>query len=125
MTPWNITDQPRFSYRGLLIDTSRHYLPLPVMKNVIDSMTYTKLNVLHWHIVDTQSFPLEIPSYPKLWNGAYSPTQRYTFEDAAEIVNYAGRRGIHVLAEIDVPGHALSWDILPCGRPRIVKNRLT
>ncbi|WZZ06208.1 hypothetical protein YC2023_092129 [Brassica napus] len=90
-------------------DTSRHYLPLPVMKNVIDSMTYTKLNVLHWHIVDTQSFPLEIPSYPKLWNGAYSPTQRYTFEDAAEIVNYAGRRGIHVLAEIDVPGHALSW----------------
>ncbi|KAG2322114.1 hypothetical protein Bca52824_015327 [Brassica carinata] len=93
MTPWNITDQPRFSYRGLLIDTSRHYLPLPVMKNVIDSMTYTKL----------------IPSYPKLWNGAYSPTQRYTFEDAAEIVNYAGRRGIHVLAEIDVPGHALSW----------------
>ncbi|KAH0919580.1 LOW QUALITY PROTEIN: hypothetical protein HID58_027240 [Brassica napus] len=109
MTPWNITDQPRFSYRGLLIDTSRHYLPLPVMKNVIDSMTYTKLNVLHWHIVDTQSFPLEIPSYPKLWNGAYSPTQRYTFEDAAEIVNYAGRRGIHVLAEIDVPGHALSW----------------
>ncbi|AAB60911.1 ESTs gb/T43256,gb/46316,gb/N64930,gb/AA395255,gb/AA404382 come from this gene [Arabidopsis thaliana] len=121
MTPWNIIDQPRFSYRGLLIDTSRHYLPLPVIKNVIDSMTYAKLNVLHWHIVDTQSFPLEIPSYPKLWNGAYSSSQRYTFEDAAEIVkidvnhlcmciySYARRRGIHVLAEIDVPGHALSW----------------
>ncbi|KAG7585892.1 Glycoside hydrolase family 20 catalytic domain [Arabidopsis thaliana x Arabidopsis arenosa] len=109
MTPWSITDQPRFSYRGLLIDTSRHYLPLPVIKNVIDSMTYAKLNVLHWHIVDTQSFPLEIPSYPKLWNGAYSSSQRYTFEDAVEIVNYAQRRGIHVLAEIDVPGHALSW----------------
>jgi len=45
-------------------------------------------NVLHWHIVDTQSFPLEIPSYPKLWNGAYSSSQRYTFEDAAEIVKY-------------------------------------
>ncbi|KAL1193266.1 Beta-hexosaminidase 3 [Cardamine amara subsp. amara] len=109
MTPWNITDHPRFSYRGLLIDTSRHYLPLPIIKNVIDSMTYAKLNVLHWHIVDTQSFPLEIPSYPKLWNGAYSSSQRYTFEDAGEIVNYARRRGIHVLAEIDVPGHALSW----------------
>ncbi|CAH2065594.1 unnamed protein product [Thlaspi arvense] len=109
MTPWNITDQPRLSYRGLLIDTSRHYLPLPIIKNVIDSMTYAKLNVLHWHIVDSQSFPLEILSYPKLWNGAYSFSQKYTFEDATAIVKYAQRRGIHVLAEIDVPGHALSW----------------
>lgn len=107
--PWTINDQPRFSYRGLLIDTSRHYLPLPVIKNVIDSMTYAKLNVLHWHIVDSQSFPLEIPSYPKIWNGAYSTSERYTMVDAAEIVSYAQRRGINVLAEIDVPGHALSW----------------
>lgn len=45
-------------------------------------------NVLHWHIVDTQSFPLEIPSYPKLWKGAYSSDQRYTFEDATDIVKY-------------------------------------
>ncbi|KAJ9669871.1 hypothetical protein PVL29_026440 [Vitis rotundifolia] len=107
--PWYIIDQPRFFYRGLLIDTSRHYLPLPIIKNIIDSMTYAKLNVLHWHIVDTQSFPLEIPSFPKLWNGAYSISERYTMADAAEIVSYAQRRGISVLAEIDVPGHALSW----------------
>uniref|UniRef100_A0A7N2QY12 beta-N-acetylhexosaminidase n=1 Tax=Quercus lobata TaxID=97700 RepID=A0A7N2QY12_QUELO len=86
MVPWTVIDQPRFSFRGLLIDTSRHYLPLPVIKNVIDSMAYAKLNVLHWHIVDTQSFPLEIPSYPKLWDGAYSVSERYTFADAAEIV---------------------------------------
>jgi hexosaminidase len=96
-------------------------------------------NVMHWHIVDTQSFPLEIPSFPKLWDGAYSISERYTFADAAEIVrrvifastsisrylssslfvssyilittihSYAQRRGINVLAEIDVPGHALSW----------------
>lgn len=107
--PWSIFDEPRFPYRGLLIDTSRHYLPLLVIKNVIDSMTYAKLNVLHWHIVDSQSFPLEIPSYPKLWNGAYSASERYTMADAAEIVSYAHRRGINVLAEIDVPGHAGSW----------------
>ncbi|EXC25311.1 Beta-hexosaminidase subunit [Morus notabilis] len=99
------------------IDTSRHYLPLPVIKNVIESMTYAKLNVLHWHIVDSQSFPLEIPSFPKLWNGAYSDSERYTVADAKEIVRrvksvfYAQRRGINVLAEIDVPGHALSWGI--------------
>ncbi|KAK2980577.1 hypothetical protein RJ640_017439 [Escallonia rubra] len=84
--PWTIIDQPRFSYRGLLIDTSRHYQPLPMIKRVIDSMVYAKLNVLHWHIVDSQSFPLEIPSYPKIWDGAYSIAERYTMADAAEIV---------------------------------------
>lgn len=107
--PWTITDRPRFSYRGLLIDTSRHYQPLSMIKRVIDSMAYAKLNVLHWHIVDTQSFPLEIPSYPKLWDGAYSLSERYTVAVAADIVNYAKRRGINVLAELDVPGHAKSW----------------
>ncbi|XP_057961121.1 beta-hexosaminidase 3 [Malania oleifera] len=131
--PWTITDQPRFSYRGLLIDTSRHYQPLPVIKSVIDSMVYTKLNVLHWHIVDSQSFPLEIPSYPKLWDGAYSVTERYTMADAAEIVSYAKKRGINVLAEIDVPGHALSWGIgyptlwpsTDCWEPLDVSNEFT
>ncbi|KAL3626438.1 hypothetical protein CASFOL_029987 [Castilleja foliolosa] len=131
--PLTIFDQPRFSYRGLLIDTSRHYQPLPVIKKVIDSMTYAKLNVLHWHIVDTQSFPLEIPSYPKLWDGSYSASERYTFADATEIVSYAKRRGINVLAEIDVPGHAQSWGVgypslwpsRDCKEPLDVSNEFT
>lgn len=131
--PWVIMDQPRFSYRGLLIDTSRHYQSLPTIKNVINAMAYTKLNVLHWHIVDAQSFPLEIPSFPKLWNGAYSPSERYTMADAIEIVQYAQRRGINVLAEIDVPGHALSWGIgypslwpsSKCQEPLDVSNEFT
>ncbi|KAL3654005.1 Beta-hexosaminidase 3 [Castilleja foliolosa] len=131
--PLTIFDQPRFSYRGLLIDTSRHYQPLPVIKQVIDSMTYAKLNVLHWHIVDTQSFPLEIPSYPKLWDGSYSASERYTFADATEIVSYAKRRGINVLAEIDVPGHAESWGVgypslwpsRDCKEPLDVSNEFT
>ncbi|KAK6232061.1 hypothetical protein SCA6_002134 [Theobroma cacao] len=133
MSPWTIIDQPRFSYRGLLIDTSRHYLPLPVIRKVIDSMTYAKLNVLHWHIVDTESFPLEIPSYPKLWNGAYSTSEQYSVADAAEIVSFAQKRGINVLAEIDVPGHALSWgtgypSLWPskdCQQPLDVSNEFT
>lgn len=111
MTPWNIIDQPRFSYRGLLIDTSRHFQPMVMIKKVIDAMAYSKLNVLHWHIVDTQSFPLEIPSLPKLWDGAYSPLERYTMNDAEEIIRYAQIRGINVLAEIDAPGHARSWGV--------------
>ncbi|KNA16254.1 hypothetical protein SOVF_090820 [Spinacia oleracea] len=133
MVPWTIFDYPRFSYRGLLIDTSRHYLPMPVIKKVIDSMTYAKLNVLHWHIVDSQSFPLEIPSYPKLWDGAYSAAERYTMADAAEIVRYAQRRGVNVLAEIDVPGHAGSWGVgypllfpsADCKEPLDVSNEFT
>ncbi|KAJ6726802.1 BETA-HEXOSAMINIDASE [Salix purpurea] len=118
MVPWTIIDQPRFSYRGLLIDTSRHYQPVPMIKKVIDSMAYAKLNVLHWHI---------------LWDGAYSVSERYTFSDAAEIVSYAQRRGINVLAELDVPGHALSWghgypSLWPskdCQQPLDVSNEFT
>ncbi|KAG8380365.1 hypothetical protein BUALT_Bualt06G0007900 [Buddleja alternifolia] len=114
-------------------DTSRHYLPLPIIKKVIDSMVYAKLNVLHWHIVDSQSFPLEVPSYPKLWNGAYSVSERYTITDAIEIVSYAKRRGINVLAELDVPGHPLSWGIgyhalwpsTDCREPLDVSNEFT
>ncbi|KAM1028634.1 hypothetical protein EV1_040862 [Malus domestica] len=107
--PWYIKDSPRFAYRGLLIDTSRHYLPIEVIKQVIQSMSYAKLNVLHWHVIDRESFPLEVPSYPKLWNGAYTKWERYTVEDAIEIVNFAKTRGINVMAEVDVPGHAESW----------------
>ncbi|XP_038721444.1 beta-hexosaminidase 3-like [Tripterygium wilfordii] len=107
--PWSIMDQPRFSYRGLLIDTGRHYLHLVTIKKIIDSMAYAKMNVLHWHTVDSQSFPLETTSYPALWKGAYSKLERYTMADAAEIVSYAQRRGINVMAEIDLPGHSRSW----------------
>ncbi|KAH9703240.1 Beta-hexosaminidase 1 [Citrus sinensis] len=104
--PWYIQDKPRFAFRGLLIDTSRHYLPVDVIKQIIESMSYAKLNVLHWHIIDEQSFPLEVPTYPNLWKGAYSKWERYTVEDAHEIV---GPKGINVMAEVDVPGHAESW----------------
>uniref|UniRef100_A0A0E0CBG1 Beta-hexosaminidase n=1 Tax=Oryza meridionalis TaxID=40149 RepID=A0A0E0CBG1_9ORYZ len=131
--PWRISDTPRFPYRGLLIDTSRHYLPVTVIKKVIDTMAYSKLNVLHWHIVDAQSFPIEIPSYPKLWNGSYSFSERYTSSDAVDIVRYAENRGVNVMAEIDVPGHALSWGVgYPslwpsdnCKEPLDVSNNFT
>ncbi|KAI5334058.1 hypothetical protein L3X38_024191 [Prunus dulcis] len=107
--PWYIRDSPRFAYRGLLLDTSRHYLPVDVIKQVIESMSYAKLNVLHWHIIDRESFPLKVPSYPKLWKGSYTKWERYTVEDEIEIVSFAKTRGINVMAEIDVPGHAESW----------------
>ncbi|XP_022863848.1 beta-hexosaminidase 1 [Olea europaea var. sylvestris] len=109
--PWYIQDKPRFEYRGLLLDTSRHYLPIDIIKQVIESMSYAKLNVLHWHIIDEESFPLEVPTYPNLWKGAYTKWERYTMEDASEVVNFAKMRGINVMAEVDVPGHAKSWGV--------------
>ncbi|XVF23796.1 hypothetical protein REPUB_Repub13aG0070000 [Reevesia pubescens] len=132
--PWFIKDKPRFAYRGLLLDTSRHYLPIDVIKQIIESMSYAKLNVLHWHIIDEQSFPLEVPSYPNLWKGAYTKWERYTVEDAIEIVSLqCCMAGIHVMAEVDVPGHAESWgvgypDIWPsssCREPLDVSKNFT
>ncbi|XP_062154115.1 beta-hexosaminidase 1 [Alnus glutinosa] len=131
--PWYIQDKPRFSYRGLLLDTSRHFLPIHVIKQIIESMSYAKLNVLHWHIIDEQSFPLEVPSYPNLWKGSYTKWERYTVEDAYEIVNFAKVRGINVMAEVDIPGHAESWgtgypDLWPspsCREPLDVTKNVT
>ncbi|KAK8672236.1 hypothetical protein V6N13_110609 [Hibiscus sabdariffa] len=131
--PWYIKDNPRFAFRGLMLDTSRHYFPIDVIKQIIESMSYAKLNVLHWHIIDEESFPLEVPSYPKLWNGAYTKWERYTVEDASEIVSFAKMRGIHVMAEVDVPGHAESWgagypDVWPsssCREPLDVSKNFT
>ncbi|KAJ8542223.1 hypothetical protein K7X08_017089 [Anisodus acutangulus] len=131
--PWFIQDKPRFAYRGLLLDTSRHYLPIEIIKQIIESMSYAKLNVLHWHIIDEESFPLEVPSYPNLWKGAYTKWERYTVEDAIEIVDFAKMRGINVMAEVDVPGHAESWgagypDLWPspsCKEPLDVSKNYT
>eukprot|EP00908_Phaeocystis_cordata_P018122 Transcript_29514.p2 GENE.Transcript_29514~~Transcript_29514.p2 ORF type:complete len:586 (-),score=168.89 Transcript_29514:155-1849(-) len=107
--PWDIKDAPRFQHRGLMIDTARHYQPLASIRAIIDSLQYAKLNVLHWHMVDTQSFPFEVKSHPKLWDAAHLPSQRYTQADVAGIVEYARMRGVRVMVEFDVPGHAESW----------------
>ncbi|KAL5733332.1 hypothetical protein ACOSQ2_033024 [Xanthoceras sorbifolium] len=131
--PWYIQDKPRFAFRGLMLDTSRHYQPVNVIKEIIESMSYAKLNVLHWHIIDEESFPLEVPSYPKLWQGAYTKWERYTVDDAYEIVSFAKMRGINVMAEVDVPGHAESWgagypDLWPspsCREPLDVAKNFT
>jgi len=108
-TPWTITDSPRFPHRGILLDTSRHFQPVNMVKAFLDSMVYSKLNVFHWHIVDSQSFPFESKTYPLLWDGSWTEEQRYTQDDVAEIVEYARERGIRTMVEFDIPGHAESW----------------
>ncbi|GJP43169.1 hypothetical protein CLOM_g2659 [Closterium sp. NIES-68] len=81
------------------------------MERVIDSMAHAKLNVLHWHMVDSQSFPIETPSFPRLWLGAFTPLERYTTDDMRHIVEYAEERGVMVVPELDSPAHAASWGV--------------
>lgn len=100
-----IEDNPRFTWRGLMIDTARHFQPIDVIKRNLDAMAALKLNVLHWHLTDDQGWRIEIKSLPQLTKLA-SDGEFYTQEDIKQIVSYADNRGIMVIPEIDVPGHA-------------------
>jgi hexosaminidase len=103
-----IKDQPRFQWRGLLIDVGRHYEPMEVLKRNLDAMAAVKLNVLHWHLTEDQGFRVESKKFPKLHlmgsDGLY-----YTQNQVREIVDYARERGIRVVPEFDIPGHSTSW----------------
>ena len=105
-----IVDKPQFAYRGLLVDTSRHFIPVPLLQQIIAAMSSVKLNVFHWHIVDHHSFPMESLRYPLLsGKGAYHPTAIYSQEDIRSVVMGAALMGIRVIPEIDIPGHTQSW----------------
>ena len=101
-----IVDSPRFQFRATMIDTSRHFYPISVILQHLDAMAYSKFNVLHWHIVDSISFPYESAKFPEMSiSGAYSPDHVYTQDDIKTVVEYALNRGIRVIPEFDTPGH--------------------
>lgn len=119
-----IKDQPRYRWRGMLLDCGRHFMSKDFIKRYIDLLAYHKMNVLHWHLTEDQGWRIEIKKYPKLteigaWRQAIRDDEQprdekgryggfYTQDDVKEIVAYAKGRYITVVPEIELPGHSLA-----------------
>ncbi|KAF5188184.1 Beta-hexosaminidase [Thalictrum thalictroides] len=105
-----IVDSPIFEHRGITLDTSRNYYGVEHILRTIQAMSFNKLNVFHWHVVDSHSFPLVLPSEPELaGKGSYGPEMQYSLADVKRIVEFGFEHGVRVMPEIDSPGHTGSW----------------
>ena len=113
-----IQDKPRFPWRGLTIDVSRHFIPLDVLRRNVDGLEAVKMNILHLHLSDNQGFRVETKKFPKLHtlgsDGLY-----YTQEEIRELIAYARDRGIRVVPEFDMPGHSTAWFV---GHPELASG---
>jgi hexosaminidase len=107
-TAVTIDDRPRFPWRGLMIDAGRHFMPLDVIRANLDGMEAVKMNVFHWHLSDDQGFRIESKIFPLLQKRG-SDGLYYTQDQVRGILEYARDRGIRVVPEFDMPGHATSW----------------
>lgn len=122
MNCWNMDDSPRYKWRGLMLDESRHFFGKEKVKQILDWMALYRMNRFHWHLTDTQGWRIQIKKYPLLtsvggighflnhyapsqWDPT-GPTRFYTQEEISEIVAYASERMIKIIPEIDMPGHA-------------------
>ena len=121
VAPWSCADVPRFPVRGVLIDTAFNFLTVPRILDVLDSMALTKSNMLHWHITDEPSWAVQSATYPNFTapggGGPYAAIATYSIDQQTAIVDYAWERGILILLEFDLPGHAASWT---AGNPALV-----
>lgn len=132
----SIKDEPRFEYRGMMLDPCRHFVSVEHIKKYIDVLSLFKINCMHWHLTDDQGWRIEIKKYPKLTEigskridgegteyGGY-----YTQEEIKEVVKYAADRFITVVPELEMPGHGMAaiaaYPELSCkgekGNPRII-----
>src|SRR5260370_1946206 len=102
-----VEDRPRFPWRGLMIDVSRHFMPLEVIKRNIDGMAAVKLNTLHLHLSDDEGFRVQSKTPPNLQQLA-SPRDSHTQDQILELLSYARERGVRVVPQFDIPAHAFS-----------------
>ncbi len=118
--PVKIKDHPNYPYRGVMMDSGRNFISLPKVKEQIDGLALSKMNILHWHITDDQSWPIALDVYPEATKDAYSTRETYSKQNVADVISYARARGVRVMPEIDMPGHSASgWqqidkDIVTC-----------
>jgi len=103
-----IDDQPRFPWRGLMIDSGRHFMPVDVIERNLDGMEAVKLNVFHWHLSENQGFRVESKTFPLLHKKG-SNGQYYNQQQIRDVIRYARDRGIRVVPEFDMPCHTTSW----------------
>ncbi|MBM3293895.1 MAG: beta-hexosaminidase [Candidatus Aminicenantes bacterium] len=103
-----VSDAPRFAWRGLLIDCARHFMPVDVIKRNLDGMAAVKMNVFHWHLTDHQGFRVESRLFPRLHEQG-SDGMYYSQAQLREVIAYAADRGIRVMPEFDIPAHSTSW----------------
>ena len=115
----SIQDEPRFPWRGLMIDSSRHFIPLEVIKRNIDGLEAVKMNVFHWHLSDNQGFRVESHKLPKLQENG-SDGLYYTQEEIRDVIAYAHDRGVRVMPEFDMPGHSTAWFV---GYPELASGK--
>jgi hexosaminidase len=113
-----IEDKPRFPWRGLMIDVSRHFIALDILRRNLDAMEAVKMNVFHWHLSENQGFRVESKKFPKLHtmgsDGFY-----YTQDEIRDLIAYARDRGIRVVPEFDMPGHSTAWFV---GHPELASG---
>jgi hexosaminidase len=115
----SIQDEPRFPWRGLMIDSSRHFIPIEVIKRNIDGLEAVKMNVFHWHLADNQGFRAESHKFPKLQENG-SDGLYYTQEEIRDVIAYAHDRGVRVVPEFDMPGHSTAWFV---GYPELASGK--
>jgi hexosaminidase len=114
-----IQDKPRFPWRGLMLDSARHFIPLEVIRRNLDGMEAVKMNVFHWHLSENQGFRAESKKFPKLHESG-SDSLYYTQDEIRDLIAYARDRGIRVMPEFDMPGHSTAWFV---GHPELASGK--
>lgn len=119
-------DRPKYKWRGLMLDVSRHWIPKDVVLRILDGMAAVKMNVFHWHLSDDQGFRVESKVFPGLHEQG-SDGKYYSQDEIREVIAFAAERGIRIVPEFDIPGHSKSWQIAypelgSSDNPLILKN---